>query len=177
MAELASSTDEIGRIGGVIDDIADHANLLALNAAIEAARAGEQGRGFAVVAGEVRRLAESTSKATGEIGQMIRGIQQQTEEAVNSAEAGVQEIDKGRTLADRAGSALNEIVTVSQQVEEIIQQIAAASAQQTEAAEQMSQSVQLIASTTKQAAEDATQSAAAAEELNRQSNSLERIVN
>ncbi len=177
IAKLASSADEIGRIVGVIDDIADQTNLLALNAAIEAARAGEQGRGFAVVADEVRKLAERTSKATGEIGQMIRGIQQQTEEAVNSAEAGVQEIDKGRSLADRAGSALNEIVTVSQQVKEMIQQIAAASAQQTEAAEQMSQSVQLIASTTKQAAEGATQSAAAAEELNRQSDSLERIVN
>lgn len=176
IAKLASSADEIGRIVGVIDDIADQTNLLALNAAIEAARAGEQGRGFAVVADEVRKLAERTSQATGEIGQMIRGIQQQTEEAVSSAEAGVQEIDKGRALADKAGNALNEIVNVSQQVKEMIQQIASASAQQTEAAEQMSQSVQLITTTTRQAAEGATQSAAAAEQLNRQSDSLEQIV-
>ncbi|MBD3402707.1 chemotaxis protein, partial [candidate division GN15 bacterium] len=146
------------------------------NAAIEAARAGEQGRGFAVVADEVRKLAERTSKATGEIGQMIRGIQSQTEEAVNAAEAGVQEIDKGRALADKAGGALDEIVSVSQRVKEMIEQIATASKQQSEAAEQMSQSVQLISTTTKQASDGAEQSATAAEELNRQSDSLEKIV-
>ena len=176
IAELASSADEIGRIVSVIDDIADQTNLLALNAAIEAARAGEQGRGFAVVADEVRKLAERTSTATAEIGQMIRGIQARTEEAVNSAEAGVQEIDKGRELADKAGNSLTEIVTVSQRVKEMIVQIAAASAEQSTAAEQMSQAIQQIASTTKQTSEGATQSAAAAEELNRQAESLEKIV-
>jgi methyl-accepting chemotaxis protein len=176
IARLASSADEIGRIVAVIDDIADQTNLLALNAAIEAARAGEQGRGFAVVADEVRKLAERTSSATSEIGDMIRGIQKQTEEAVNSAEAGVQEIDKGRALADKAGTALNEIVTVSQQVKDMIQQIASASTQQSLAAEQMSTAIQQISSTTRQAADGASQSAAAAEELNRQADSLEKIV-
>ncbi|MCB2230839.1 methyl-accepting chemotaxis protein [bacterium] len=176
IAKLASSADEIGRIVGVIDDIADQTNLLALNAAIEAARAGEQGRGFAVVADEVRKLAERTSSATAEIGQMIRGIQEQTEEAVSATEAGVQEIDKGRALADKAGNALNEIVGVSQQVMEMIRQIASASVQQTDAAEQMSQSVQLIASNSESAAEGANQSAAAAEQLNRQADGLEKIV-
>ncbi|MEE8577627.1 MAG: methyl-accepting chemotaxis protein, partial [candidate division Zixibacteria bacterium] len=126
IAKLATSADQIGEIIGVIDDIADQTNLLALNAAIEAARAGEQGRGFAVVADEVRKLAERTGKATGEITGMIKGIQEETEEAVKSMESGIQEVDKGRDLADKACNSLNEIVTVSQRVMDMIQQIATA---------------------------------------------------
>lgn len=176
IAKLAKSADQIGEIIGVIDDIADQTNLLALNAAIEAARAGEQGRGFAVVADEVRKLAERTGKATGEITNMIKGIQQGTEEAVHSMEAGIQEVDKGRELTDKAGASLNEIVSMSQRVMDQIQQIATAAEEQSTAAEQISKNVEHISSVTKETATGAEQSATAAEELNRQAEGLKEMV-
>jgi methyl-accepting chemotaxis protein len=149
---------------------------LALNAAIEAARAGEQGRGFAVVADEVRKLAERTGKATAEITQMIKGIQSQTEDAVQSMEAGIQQVDHGRELTDKAGASLNDIVTMSGRVLEMIQQIAAASEEQSTAAEQISKNIELIATVTHETAKGAEQSAAAAEELNRQADGLRQMV-
>lgn len=176
IAKLAKSADQIGEIIGVIDEIADQTNLLALNAAIEAARAGEQGRGFAVVADEVRKLAERTGKATGEITEMIKGIQKQTEEAVHSMEAGIQEVDRGRELTDKAGNSLNEIVTMTESVMNMIQQIATASEEQSTAAEQISKNVEHITSVTRETAKGAEQSATAAEELNRQAESLDEMV-
>jgi methyl-accepting chemotaxis protein len=176
IAKLATSADQIGEIIGVIDDIADQTNLLALNAAIEAARAGEQGRGFAVVADEVRKLAERTGKATGEITEMIKGIQKQTEEAVGSMEAGIQQGDKGREHADRAGNSLTEIVTMAQRVTEMISQIATATEEQSSAAEQISKNLEHISSVTRETANGAEQSAAAAEELNRQADGLQQVV-
>ncbi len=176
IAKLAKSADQIGEIISVIDDIADQTNLLALNAAIEAARAGEQGRGFAVVADEVRKLAERTGKATGEITGMIKGIQQGTEEAVHSMETGIQEVDKGRELADKAGVSLNEIVNMSQRVMDQIQQIATAAEEQSTAAEQISKNIEHVSSITKETATGAEQSATAAEEMNRQAEGLQKMV-
>ncbi|MBD3332658.1 HAMP domain-containing protein, partial [candidate division GN15 bacterium] len=176
IGKLAQSAEQIGEIIGVIDDIADQTNLLALNAAIEAARAGEQGRGFAVVADEVRKLAERTGKATGEITDMIKGIQTDTDAAVQSMESGIQQVTSGRELADKAGTSLNEIVSVSQQVMSQIQQIAQASEEQSTAAEQISKNIEHIASVTKETATGAEQSAAAAEELNRQAEGLKSMV-
>jgi len=176
IAKLAGSADKIGEIISVIDDIADQTNLLALNAAIEAARAGEQGRGFAVVADEVRKLAERTGKATGEITEMIKGIQHETEDAVGSMESGIKQVDKGRTSADNAGESLREIVTITTQVLDMIQQIATAADEQSAAADEISKNVEHIASVTQESATGAQQSAKAAEEMNQYVERLNSMV-
>jgi len=176
VGELAQASDKIGEIIGVIDDIADQTNLLALNAAIEAARAGEQGRGFAVVADEVRKLAERTGKATGEITGMIKGIQNDSNRAVASMEGAGKLVEEGKVLADKAGNSLNEINTVAQRVTDMIVQIATASDQQSAAAEQISKNMENISNVTKETATGAEQSASAAEELNRQAEGLKQMV-
>jgi methyl-accepting chemotaxis protein len=174
--ELGKSSDQIGEIIGVIDDIADQTNLLALNAAIEAARAGDQGRGFAVVADEVRKLAERTTKATKEIAGMIKKIQSDTSGAVQSMEEGTQEVVRGIELADRAGASLREIVGVSQKVTDMVTQIAAASEEQSSASEQISKNVEAISKVTGETAQGTQQIARAAEDLNRLTENLQRLI-
>lgn len=174
--ELGKSSDQIGEIISVIDDIADQTNLLALNAAIEAARAGEQGRGFAVVADEVRKLAERTTKATKEIAQMIKKIQEDTRGAVSSMEEGTQEVDSGIKLADQAGLALREIVEISQKVTDMVSQIAAASEEQSSASEIISKNVEAISAVTQQTAQGTQQIARAAEDLNRLTENLQGLI-
>ena len=141
---LGKESEQIIRIVKVIEEIAQKTNLLALNAAIEAARAGEQGRGFAVVAGEVRRLAESTRDATSEIAQMIEGIQLHTRGAVEAMETGTATVNAGVETTTRAGEALERIISMADQVDGMIAQIAAASMQQAEAARQSSVNLDTI---------------------------------
>jgi methyl-accepting chemotaxis protein len=174
--ELGSNSDKIGEIIQVIDDIADQTNLLALNAAIEAARAGEQGRGFAVVADEVRKLAERTTKATKEIAAMIKQIQKDTSNAVVSMEKGMEEVNSGKQLAEKAGESLNQIINSSKEVIDNITQVAAASEEQSSAAEQISKNIESISSVTQQSSSGTQEIARAAEDLSRLTDNLQNLV-
>ena len=173
---LGKSSDQIGEIISVIEDIADQTNLLALNAAIEAARAGEQGRGFAVVADEVRRLAERTTQATKQITEMIHRIQTDTAGAVSSMKSGTEEVDRGIVLSDKAAASLNEIVEISQQVANTVTQIATGSEQQSLASEEISKNVTAMSNVTNETALGIQQIARAAEDLNRLMENLQRMM-
>lgn len=173
---LGASSEKIGEIVGVINDIADQTNLLALNAAIEAARAGEQGRGFAVVADEVRKLAERTSKATKEIASMIKQIQVDTNQAVLSMDKGTEEVGKGITLAEQAGQMLLGIVGNAESVADMVGQIAAASEQQASASEQISKNVEAISTVSQESASGVQQIAKTAEDLNRLTENLQQLL-
>ncbi|MEZ6192499.1 MAG: carbonic anhydrase [Phycisphaerales bacterium] len=176
VSELGKRGEQIGEIIKVINDIADQTNLLALNAAIEAARAGEHGRGFAVVADEVRKLADRTTKATEEIGDSIKAIQTETEQAVQRMESGTQQVRVGVEKATLAGQSLEQIVAGAQHVAGMIQSIAAAAEQQSAASEQVSRGVQSVSAVTNQSTEGANQAAMAANQLSSKAEQLQALV-
>ncbi len=131
---LGESSQEIGNIVELINDIADQTNILALNASIQASMAGEAGRGFAVVADEVQRLAERSTNATRQIEVLVRTIQADTNEAIVSMERSTTDVVGGALLAENAGAALEEIQQVSSQIASLVQNISGSAREQAGAA-------------------------------------------
>ncbi len=156
---LGESSQEIGSIVELINDIAEQTNILALNAAIQAASAGEAGRGFAVVADEVQRLAERSTSATKRIETLVQTIQSDTNEAVNSMEQTTAEVVAGARLAEDAGSALGDIERVSHDLSALIQSISTAARAQSAAATDVSVSMNAIQEITSQTSQGASQTA------------------
>jgi methyl-accepting chemotaxis protein len=173
---LGARSDQIGAIIGTIEDIADQTNLLALNAAIEAARAGEQGRGFAVVADEVRALAERTTRATREIGEMIKTIQAETKGAVIAMEQGVREVETGTNEASRSGIALQQILDQINDVAMQVNQIATAAEEQTATTSEISSNMMQITEAVQATARGAEESAHSSGMLEQHADELKRLV-
>ncbi|HEY9254155.1 MAG TPA: methyl-accepting chemotaxis protein [Stenotrophomonas sp.] len=156
---LGESSQEIGSIVELINDISEQTNILALNAAVQAASAGEAGRGFAVVADEVQRLAERTSSATRRIESLVQTIQADTNEAVSSMEQTTSEVVSGARLAEDAGTALTEIERVSNALNNLIKNISIAAHQQSAAATDITQTMDVIRKITGQTSQGAGQTA------------------
>jgi methyl-accepting chemotaxis protein len=174
--QLDQSSDQIGRIVAVINEIASQTSLLALNATIEAARAGEQGRGFAVVAGEVRRLADRTTQATKEIGSMISSVQQTTHQAVDVMDQSTRKVDHGMEVVQQCSSALEQITTRAGDVEHIISQIAAAATEQAAATREVNSSMGSISTMVRDSSGSAQESAEACQQLSQLVGNLEQLV-
>ena len=145
MHRLGTQADGIGAVLGVISDIADQTNLLALNAAIEAARAGEAGRGFAVVADEVRKLAEKTMEATGEVEKAISTIQQGAQNSVHMVDETGSMVDRASELAAKSGEALHSIVSLTAASSDQVQGIAKAAEEQSATSEQINRAIDEVA--------------------------------
>ncbi len=173
---LGESSQEIGDIVGLINDIADQTNVLALNAAIQASMAGEAGRGFAVVADEVQRLAERSANATKQIETLVKTIQADTSEAVMSMESTTSEVVRGARLAKDAGEALEEVQTVSNTLADLIQNISNAALQQAESAGHISHTMNIIQDITSQTSSGTMATARSIGELSEMAAALQESV-
>jgi twitching motility protein PilJ len=173
---LGESSQEIGEIVGLIDDIADQTNILALNAAIQASMAGEAGRGFAVVADEVQRLAERSRHATKAIDDLVKTIQSDAKEAAVSMGKSTAGVVSGAQLAQGAGQALNAIEKVSSQLAGLIAKIAGKASEQATAAANIAGSMSVIQTITTKTSQATQDTATSIGELEKQAEQLRTSV-
>jgi len=173
---LGESSQEIGNIIELINDIAEQTNILALNASIQASMAGEAGRGFAVVADEVQRLAERSTNATKQIEVLVRTIQADTNEAVVSMERSTTDVVGGALLAENAGAALDEIEQVSNQIASLVQNISSSARQQAGAAADVTRRTTRLREISQQTGKATTATAAATAKLSELASQLRKTV-
>ncbi|WGV22238.1 methyl-accepting chemotaxis protein [Pseudomonas putida] len=176
MQHLAGESQRIGSILDVIKSVSEQTNLLALNAAIEAARAGEAGRGFAVVADEVRGLAQRTSTATEEIGQLIDSLHNGTDEVTRLLDSSKNLTEQSVELSRKAGHALSQITDTVSSIQGMNQQIATASEEQSVVAEQINRSVLNVRDVSDQTSAASEQTAASSGELEQLGQQLRGMV-
>ncbi|MCE0778309.1 methyl-accepting chemotaxis protein [Pseudomonas sp. NMI542_15] len=176
MQHLAGESQRIGSILDVIKSVSEQTNLLALNAAIEAARAGEAGRGFAVVADEVRGLAQRTSTATEEIGQLIDSLHSGTDDVTRLLDSSKRLTEQSVALSRRAGQALSQITDTVSSIQGMNQQIATASEEQSVVAEQINRSVINVRDVSDQTSAASEQTAASSGELEQLGQQLRGMV-
>lgn len=174
--DLERASQSIGRIVETINEIAEQTNLLALNASIEAARAGESGRGFSVVAGEVRRLAERTSHATKEIGDMISSIQNKTGDAIESMRVGKEKFTATVDTAENAGVAIQKIIEAARSQTLMVEQIAGASTEQKAVTDRVSEIMDEIAAMAERSSAEAVESARACIDLKHRASELHTLL-
>jgi twitching motility protein PilJ len=173
---LGESSQEIGKIVELIEEIAEQTNILALNASIEASRAGEGSRGFAVVADEVQKLAERSANATRKIEVLVSTIQSDTNEAVVSMERSTTDVVGGALLAENAGAALEEIEQVSHQIASLVQNISSSAREQTGATAAIIENMRVLTGISSQTSESTSAASSAISKLSELATQLRRTI-
>jgi methyl-accepting chemotaxis protein len=172
---LGAKIGAIGNILSVIDDVAEQTNLLALNAAILAAQSGEHGKGFAVVADEIKDLAERTGASTKEISELVRGVQDQSKNAITAMDRGVRNVDEGVRLGQEAETALKKIQESSQKSTQMVKAIARATIEQARGSKQVTMAINRIAETVQQIATATAEQARGSEQIMKSAEKMKAI--